>query len=45
MRLGGVAIVATGSELSEIHRAEDPTDIPTNAEVFARLDLLRVGEN
>jgi hypothetical protein len=45
MRLGGVAIVAIGGELREIHRAEDPTDIPTNAEVFARLDLLRVGEN
>jgi len=41
MRLGGVAIVAAGGELRELHRAEDPTEIPINAEVFARLDELR----
>ncbi len=44
MRLGGVAIVGAGGELHEIHRAADPTDIPTNDEVFAKLDKLRARE-
>lgn len=39
LRLGGVAIVAAGGELRFLHRAEDPSDVPTQAELIAALDL------
>ena len=39
MRLGGVAIVAAGGALRFVHRGEDPSDIPTNEELLAVLDL------
>jgi hypothetical protein len=39
LRLGGVAIVEAGGALRFIHRAEDPSDNPTNKELIAALDL------
>ncbi len=39
LRLGGVAVVEAGGVMRFIHRAEDPSDNPTNAELIAALDL------
>ena len=39
LRLGGVAIIEAGGALRFIHRAEDPSDNPTNQELIAALDL------
>ncbi len=39
LRLGGVAIVEAGGALRFVHRAEDPSDYPTNEELLAALDL------
>jgi hypothetical protein len=35
MRLGGVALVDRGGAIRCLHRAEEPADIPSNAEVLA----------
>ena len=40
MRLGGVAIIAGDGRMRFLHRAEEPADIPSNAEVFAALETL-----
>ncbi len=39
LRLGGVAIIEAGGALRFVHRAEDPSDNPTNGELMAALDL------
>jgi hypothetical protein len=39
LRLGGVAVIEAGGALRFIHRAEDPSDNPTNQELIAALDL------
>ena len=38
MRLGGVALVDKGGTFRFVHRAEEPSDIPSNAEMLAAFD-------
>jgi hypothetical protein len=40
LRLGGVAIIERGGTLRYLHRAEEPSDIPTDREVLAAIDTL-----
>jgi hypothetical protein len=40
LRLGGVAVVDRGGALRFLHKAADPSDIPSNEEVFVALDHL-----
>lgn len=40
LRLGGVAIIQRGGTLRYMHRAEEPSDIPTNREVLDAIDTV-----
>ena len=40
MRLGGVAVVDRGGAIRFLHRAKEPADIPSSAQVLAAFDAL-----